>query len=163
TDLQLSPDGTHVFIVVTERTDAAKRPNVPNYVTESSYTEDIPARTFVGDAQDSRTLVVMNTATGKTVTADASFDSSATKPDDKPAEARDGAKEGAAAPGRTAKRETRWSMPQISDDGAIAVAHVRSQNNKNRWLVAVDPESGTSRVLDALHDDAWVRELGGFG
>ena len=52
TDLQLSPDGTHVFVLVVERSETAKRPNVPNYVTESSYTEDIPVRTFVGDAQD---------------------------------------------------------------------------------------------------------------
>src|SRR4030095_11065586 len=59
-DLQLSPDGTHVFIVVVERADTATQTNVPNYVTESSYTEDIPGRTFVGDAQDKRNLVVMN-------------------------------------------------------------------------------------------------------
>src|SRR5204862_726911 len=69
-DLQLSPDGTHVFILIVERSETAKRPNVPNYITESSYTEDIPARTFVGDAQDKRTLAVMNVATGKTVTAE---------------------------------------------------------------------------------------------
>src|SRR5712692_6059089 len=82
--LQLSPDGTHIFIIVTERSDAAKRPNVPNYVTESSYTEDIPARTFVGDAQDKRTLSVMNLDTGKAVTADTSFAGTVTvrlKPD----------------------------------------------------------------------------------
>jgi dipeptidyl aminopeptidase/acylaminoacyl peptidase len=54
-------------------------------------------------------------------------------------------------------------MPQISDDGKIAVAHVRADDNKDRWLLAVDPESGKTRVLDALHDDAWVREVGGFG
>ena len=29
TDLQLSPDGKHVFVLVVERPDAAKRPNVP--------------------------------------------------------------------------------------------------------------------------------------
>jgi dipeptidyl aminopeptidase/acylaminoacyl peptidase len=30
--------------------------------------------------------------------------------------------------------------------------------------VAVDPESGKTRVIDALHDDAWIREAGGgFG
>jgi dipeptidyl aminopeptidase/acylaminoacyl peptidase len=147
TDLQLSPDGRHVFIVVTERSDAAKRPNVPNYVTESSYTEDIPARTFVGDAQDKRTLAILNIETGKTVTPDAAFAApSAGQGDD-----------------NSAKHETRWAMPQISEDGSIAVAHVRSDNNKDRWLVAVDPESGTTRVLDTLHDDAWVRELGGPG
>src|SRR5439155_1689257 len=73
TDLQLSPDGKHVFIVVAERADAAKRPNVPNYVTESSYTEDIPARTYVGDAQDKRALAILNHETGKSVMADGAF------------------------------------------------------------------------------------------
>ena len=38
---------------------------VPNYVTQSGYTEDIPGRTKVGDAQDKRALVVMNLETGK--------------------------------------------------------------------------------------------------
>src|SRR5882757_5081283 len=136
TDLQLSPDGTHVFVLVVERSDAAKRPNVPNYVTESSYTEDIPARTFVGDAQDKRSLAIMNLETGTTQPAEGAFGE---------------------------KRQVRWGMPQISDDGARAVAHVRADDNKDRWLVLVDPESGKSRLLDALHDDAWVREVGGFG
>src|SRR5262249_27392162 len=65
-DIQLSPDGKHVFLTIVERMESAKRPNVPNYVSESSYTEDIPARTFVGDAQDKRMLAVMNLETGKT-------------------------------------------------------------------------------------------------
>ena len=136
TDLQLSPDDTHVFMVITERTESAKRPNVPNYVTESSYTEDIPARTYVGDAQDKRTLVVMNLETGKSVAA--AFDAAA-------------------------KRDARWGMPQLSEDGAVAIAHVRAADNKDRWLAAVDAESGAARVVDALHDEAWVREVGGFG
>jgi dipeptidyl aminopeptidase/acylaminoacyl peptidase len=170
TDLQLSPDDKHVFILIVERTDSAKRPNVPNYVTESSYTEDIPARTFVGDAQDKRTVSVMNIQTGKTVSAELSAINTTVS----------------AAPGRTkdtavsavldgttdtkgtkdpkeTKRELRWGMPQVSDDGAIAIAHVRADDNKDRWLVAVDPESGRTRVVDALHDNAWVREVGGFG
>ena len=44
-----------------------------------------------------------------------------------------------------------------------AVADARADDNKDRWLVAVDPNSGKTRVIDALHDDAWVREIGGFG
>jgi dipeptidyl aminopeptidase/acylaminoacyl peptidase len=143
-DLQLSPDGTHVFMVIVERSDTAKRPNVPNYVTESSYTEDIPARTFVGDSQDNRSLAVMNLASRKTVMADAP--------------ARD------TNDGKETARPVRWGMALLSDDGALAIAHVRAANNKDRWLVAVDPETGKSRILDALHDDAWVREVGGgFG
>jgi dipeptidyl aminopeptidase/acylaminoacyl peptidase len=136
TDLQLSPDDKHVFVVITERAEAAKRPNVPNYVTESSYTEDIPTRSYVGDAQDKRTLVVMNLETGKTVSAASEF---------------------------AAKRDVRWGMPQLSPDGAVAIANARATDNKDRWLVAVDADSGATRVVDALHDDAWVREVGGFG
>ena len=60
-------------------------------------------------------------------------------------------------------RPVRWGMPQISQDGSLVVAHARADDNKDRWLVALDPESGKTRVLDVLHDDAWVRELGGFG
>jgi dipeptidyl aminopeptidase/acylaminoacyl peptidase len=132
-DLQLSPDGNHVYVLVVERTDTAKRPNVPNYVTESSYTEDIPARTFVGDAQDKRTLAVMNLETGKTVWAD---------------------------PPST--RDVRWGMPIVSEDSALAIASGRAADNKDRWLVAVDSDSGKTRVIDTLHDEAWVREAGGF-
>ncbi|PYQ78485.1 MAG: hypothetical protein DMG01_11430, partial [Acidobacteria bacterium] len=128
TDLQLSPDGKHVFILLTERSDAAKRPNVPNYVTG--------VRTFVGDTQDKRTLAAMNLETGTTQMADAAF---------------------------ADKRDVRWSMPQISPDGAIAVAHVRAHDNKDRWLVTVNADTGRTQLLDALHDDAWVREVGGFG
>jgi len=135
-DIQLSPDGKHAFILIVERAESAKRPNVPNYVTESSYTEDIPARTFVGDAQDKRTLVVMNLETGKSQAAAAPF---------------------------AGKRDVRWGMPQISDDGSLAVASIRANDNKDRWLAAVDPETGAARVVDQLHDDAWVRELAGFG
>jgi dipeptidyl aminopeptidase/acylaminoacyl peptidase len=136
-DLQLSGDGKHVFILVGERAENSKRPNVPNYVTESSYTEDIAVRTFVGDTQDKRTLSVLNIETGESAAAESPL------------------KEGA--------REVRWGMPEISEDGATAVARVRADDNKDRWLVVVDPETGKTRIVDALHDDAWVRDVGGRG
>jgi dipeptidyl aminopeptidase/acylaminoacyl peptidase len=187
-DLQLSPDGRHVFMVVAERTNVAKRPNVPNYVTESSYTEDIPVRTFVGDAQDKRALAVMDLQSGKTVMAAADFAGPVRlKPDTTAVNGTSGdgvqSHTGTAAADvargdsrgtssvrlqpdpadRPRAREVRWTMPIISDDGALAIASVRAADNKDRWLVAVDPATGKSHVVDALHDDAWVREIGGFG
>ena len=66
-DLMLSPDDTHVFVLVAERPAGAKNTIVPNYVTETGYTEDIPGRTNVGDTQDRRLLAVLNLKTGKTV------------------------------------------------------------------------------------------------
>ena len=158
-DLMLSPDETHVYIAVNERVQGAKNTNVPNYVTESGYTEDIPARTNVGDTQDRRLLAILNVKTGKTVWADSSF-APPVSATEKPAAAGATAPDG--KPGRAAEREIRWSTPVVSDDGKVVVASARSTDNKDRWFVTLDPETGKTKVIDILHDDAWVRELG-FG
>jgi dipeptidyl aminopeptidase/acylaminoacyl peptidase len=154
-DLMVSPDETYAFLLVSERPAGAKSTVVPNYVTESAYTEDIPARTNVGDAQERRLLAVLNLKTRKSVWADASFAQPVSESDQPAAP---GAAGSDAKPGRKAEREVRWSMPVISDDGQQVVASARSTDNKDRWFVTLDPESGKTRVVDTLHDEAWVRE-----
>ena len=168
TDLMLSPDDTHVFILVSERPAGSRNVIVPNYVNQTGYTEDIPGRTAVGDTQDRRLLAVLNLKTGKSVWADGSFappidesEKAATPPS---APSSDPEASQTPKPGHRAEREIRWSMPELSDDGKFAVAGARSADNKDRWYVALDPESGKTRVVDTLHDDAWIREAGGgFG
>ncbi|HJR59620.1 MAG TPA: hypothetical protein VJ813_09485, partial [Vicinamibacterales bacterium] len=159
TDLMLSPDETHAFIVVNERPGGAKNTIVPSYVTESGYVEDIPARTNVGDTQDRRLLAILNLKTGKSVWADGSF-APPVSDEEKPKAA--GATGPDGKPGRAAEREIRWSMPAVSDDGKFVVASARSADNKDRWFVTLDPVSGKTKVIDTLHDDAWIREIG-FG
>jgi len=154
TDLMLAPDDTHVFLLIAERPVGSKNTIVPNYVTESGYTEDIQARSNVGDTQERRLLAVLNLETGKSVWADGSFappvsEKTATPPS-------------GSAPGPRAERGVRWSMPVLSSDGRFAVASARSADNKDRWIVTLDPDSGMSKVVDSLRDEAWVRE-GGFG
>ncbi len=158
-DLMLSPGETHAFILVSERPSGAKNTIVPSYVTESGYVEDIPARTNVGDTQDRRLLAILDLKTGKSVWADGSFAppvSEAEKPAATGATAPDG------KPGRAAERDIRWSMPSVSGDGKLVVASARSADNKDRWFVTLDPASGKTKVIDTLHDDAWIREIG-FG
>ncbi len=72
-DLQLAPDNVHVFVVIAERPAGSKNTIVPNYVTDSGYTEDIQGRSNVGDTQDRRLLAILNLETGKTAWADATF------------------------------------------------------------------------------------------
>ena len=152
-DLMLSPDDTHVFVLVSERPAGAKNTIVPNYVTDTGYTEDIPGRTNVGDTQDRRLLGVLNLRTGKSVWADGSFAPPVVDAAEKPS----------GTPSK-AEREIRWSTPVASEDGKFVVASASSADNKDRWLVTLDPETGKTKVIDALHDDAWVREAGtGFG
>ncbi len=157
-DLMLSPDDTHVFVLVAERPAGAKNAIVPNWVNETSYIEDLPARSYVGDAQARRMLAILNLKTGKTVWADGSFAPAAA--DDKAAEP--AAAAAAGRPARKAEREIRWSMPAVSDDAKYVVASARSADNKDRWFVTLDPDTGKTKVVDTLHDDAWIREAG-FG
>ena len=151
-DLALSPGGDHVFILVSERAAGARTAEVPNYVTESAYSEMIQARALVGDAQERRRLAVLNIRTGKSVWADSAFAGKVKVQDKTP---------GSGAAAREVDREVRWSMPLVSKDGTAAAAMVRAADFKDQWIVTVDAESGKATVIDALHDDAWV--LGGGG
>jgi dipeptidyl aminopeptidase/acylaminoacyl peptidase len=158
-DLMLSPDGKHAFIIVNDRPSGAKSTIVPNYVTETGYVEDIPARTTVGDTQARRLLAILDLEAGKSVWADGSFAppvADEEKPKAEGATAPDG------KPGKAAERDIRWSMPAVSDDGKLVVASARSADNKDRWFVTLDPATGKTKVIDTLHDDAWIREIG-FG
>ena len=140
--LALHPSGTWVFLSVADRPDA-KSTIVPNYVTESGYTEDIPSRSKVGDSQGRQRLAILDLKTRKHVWADGAFAGTAK------------------AQGKDEPRELRWSAPMVSPDGRLVVTTARSDDFKDRWIVALDPESGRARVIDALHDDAWIREAGG--
>jgi dipeptidyl aminopeptidase/acylaminoacyl peptidase len=158
-DVLLSPDETYAFVLVSDRPSNAKNTIVPSYVTESGYTEDIRGRTNVGDTQDRRLLAIMNLKTAKSVWADGSFAppvSDTEKPQASGATGADG------KPGRAAEREIRWSTPVVSEDGKLVVASARSADNKDRWFVTLDPATGKTKVIDTLHDDAWIREIG-FG
>ena len=51
-----------------------------------------------------------------------------------------------------------WGVPDCSDDGSRCITSVRSQDNKDRWLVTIDPATGKATALDTQHDEAWIRE-----
>ncbi|MBK6723168.1 MAG: hypothetical protein IPG58_07775 [Acidobacteria bacterium] len=55
-NMALSPDGKSVIVTVNETATGSKNTIVPNYVTESGYTEDIPSRSKVGDTQGAAEL-----------------------------------------------------------------------------------------------------------
>jgi dipeptidyl aminopeptidase/acylaminoacyl peptidase len=167
TDLALAPDDVHVYFLLGERAEGAKTAAVPNFVSESAYTEEVQARSKVGDVQEKRRLAILNLQTGRSVFADAAFagPAAAAPPTEatRPAEGTNGDTRAESAEKKEAGREVSWRMPVFSRDGRHAVASVRATDNKDRWLVAVDPETGKTRVVDHLGDEAWVREAGGSG
>src|SRR5581483_4477770 len=64
-DMELTPDGKYVVAVVRTESEKAKRTIVPNYVTESAYTETIPGREKVGDALPPARIAILDTANGE--------------------------------------------------------------------------------------------------
>lgn len=155
-DAAVSGDGKFAYLVVNDRAQS-RAAQVPRFVSESSFVEEINGRTFVGDAQDRRRIAILNLATGEGMWAGLEGVSDAIaipKPpfadDPRPA----------SKPDPAPKRDVRWGSPMLSADGQIAVSSVRSADNTERWLVKIDPATGKSSILDRITDEAWVRDGG---
>ena len=143
TTLQLSPDGKYVIAAVNESGDSTKNNNVPNYVTESTYTEDIPSRNLVGDNQARTRFAFLDVTTGEAKMADHGQTMKAVNERTKEE--------------TTRERPVQFFQPPVwSEDGTRAVLNARSADNKDRWILSVDPATGKTKVLVSMHDDAWI-------
>src|SRR5436853_752768 len=154
--LQLSPDEKYIIASIIETSDGAKNTIVPNYVTESAYTEDITSRTKVGDAQARLRLAVLNVDSGEVKWVDhgqrlAPHTETRTEKQAAQAERRDGqqnVKQATEAQGeprnaQTAQspeqaraasdRDVQLQQPLWSEDGTKAVLMARAADNKDRW------------------------------
>jgi dipeptidyl aminopeptidase/acylaminoacyl peptidase len=63
-DAAVIGDGRFALLVVNDRAQS-RSAQVPRFVSESSFTEEIQARTFVGDAQDRRRIAALNLESGE--------------------------------------------------------------------------------------------------
>jgi dipeptidyl aminopeptidase/acylaminoacyl peptidase len=152
----LSPDERTITFVLSQSATDARRTIVPNYVTESGFTEDIAGRTKVGDVQTKFEFYVYNTLLDSVMQV---------KPDDiagiaAPKAAKDTSKS------KPKPREVFYNGPYWSEDGAAAFVQLFSQDNKDRWIVMLDCEKAKfTTLLDRQHDDAWIGGPGvrGFG
>jgi dipeptidyl aminopeptidase/acylaminoacyl peptidase len=46
--------------------------------------------------------------------------------------------------------------PVYNEDGSLAIVEIRSQDNKDRWLVSLNLENGTFQEIEQQHDEAWI-------
>lgn len=64
--------------------------------------------------------------------------------------------------GQTAERGVQLSQIQWSDDGRRAAMLARSADNKDRWVMLLDPATAKTRVLAHEHNEAWTNGPGAF-
>ena len=145
--LSLTPDEKFAIVSIIEPARDTKNTIVPNYVTESAFTEDIPARNKVGDTQGKTKLAIINAETGEAKFIDHGLKEPPKNPEDKTDKPRD--------------RDVRFFAMKWSDDGSKALVMARSGDNKDRWIMKFDPATAKASVLDHLHDDAWINNFGG--
>ena len=46
--------------------------------------------------------------------------------------------------------------PIYNDDGSYAVSEIRSQDNKDRWIIRLNLENNSFEEIDYQHDEAWI-------
>jgi dipeptidyl aminopeptidase/acylaminoacyl peptidase len=138
--LDLTPDEKYVIASIREPATGAKRTVVPNFVTESGYTEDIASYEKVGDKQGLVRLAILSVETGELKWVDHGQRAVVQTADAK----------------TPADRDVRLSEPLWSQDGTKAVVVARAMDNKDRWILALDEGTGKTRVVAQDHDEAWI-------
>ena len=151
--VELSPDGRFITYRLTKSPEGEKRTIVPDYVTASGFTEDIPNREKVGGPQttfesfifdrqrDTVYKIVISTIPGIK---------------DLPDYVKDYPKELEQRTKQNADRKVVIRGPYWSEDSKNAIVEVIAQDNKDKWLMKLDPVSGNLNLLDREHNDAWV-------
>lgn len=156
-DSALSPDARWLLAATQPRDAEGQTGRMPKYVTESGYEDFETVRTRVGRKDPpAQRLWLVDLAAGTAKPLDlahlpgigddplAALRKAAGKPALQGARAvRLGAGEGEAG--------VRWS-----EDGHAAALLLRAVDNKDRWIVTLDPAEGRLRPRDRLTDAAWI-------
>jgi len=156
----ISPDGRFVnYRVMKPATN--KNTLVPDYVTESGYTTDIPGRDKVGAASPVSEFYIFDRERDTVFSLQTdSIPGIRDLPDylkdyPKTLEKRKKANE---------KRAIMVQSVSWSPNGSHAVVEIFSDDNKDRWLLLWDMKSNKLKLLDRQREEAWVGGPGiGFG
>ncbi len=125
----VSPDGSQMAFALTTEAKDARLAWVPDYVTEDGYTKQAPRRRAnVGDDQQTGRIGVMDLLTGEVTWVDHGQED----------------------------RKVNLQFRGWSDSGDRFLAVALSDDMHDRWVLVVGADSGDSKILDHLHDDAWI-------
>lgn len=151
--VKISPDGKYVTYRLTRAADGVKNAIVPNYVTASGFTEDIPNRSKVGRPSSTSKMFVFDTRR-QAVYPVLTQDIPGIK--DLPDYLKDYPTELAERKKANADRQVDIEGPFWSADGKNAVVVISAQDNKDRWIMRLDPITGKLTLLDRQRDEAWI-------
>jgi len=150
---RVSPDGRYITYRLAKYPEGVKSAIVPNYVTASGFTEDIPNRTKVGDPQPVFESYVFDTQKDNVYKI---ATSSLPGIKDLPDYVKDYPKELERRTKANEDRKVSIQGPYWSEDSKYAVVFVDADDNKDRWIMKLDPATGALSLMDRERNEAWV-------
>ncbi len=160
--LRLSPGERFVTFRLETRANSGRSTIIPNYVTESGFTETFEARPKVGTPTGSSRFGIydLERDTVYYLCVD-SIPGICDQPQYLKEQAADSNVTGGRSKGHDSEKDgqarpTIIGRPFWSDDGSRAIVVVRSLDNKDRWIMTLEPVTGELSLLDRQHDEAWI-------
>ena len=149
----ISPDGRFVTYLLS-KSAGSKRTKVPDFVTEEGYLKDRNSRSKVGSAQTTYERGIFDTQRDTSYIID---NQQIEGIFDKPNFLKNYIKKDSTFfPSYKKARAVIMLNPTFNQAGDRAVMVVRSMDNKDRWIMSLDMETGQLKTLDRQRDEAWV-------
>ncbi len=158
--LNISPDGKFVTYSLIRQATGNKSTIVPNYVTESGFTVDIPARTKVGNLPSTSEFYIYDRERD-TVYAIKTDSIPGIK--DFPDYVKDYPGQEESLKKKNANRLVSFLNPNWSPNGKYLVLDIRAGDNKDRWLILWDTATRKMSPVSRQRDEAWIGGPGIFG
>jgi len=152
-DASLSPSGKFVVYTTYESPQGNKPTSVTHFVTESGYTEGIEGRTKVGSEQMSVTMGIFDVENNTTIPIQTD-EIPGLK--DLPEYLKDYPRSIPEDESKIKNREFNLLGPVWNQKEDKAVVVALSKDNKDRWILLLDPATGNLDLLDRQHDEAWI-------
>jgi dipeptidyl aminopeptidase/acylaminoacyl peptidase len=130
-NVAVAPNGRALVVSTNIPSEGSLNTIVPNYITASGYTEEIPGRTKVGDAQGTGRLLFATLPGGALKVL-------------------------RVAPSDGSGPSSQAGVIGWNDAGTMALVMANTRDFKARYLATVSGDSGTVKVVDVLRDTAWV-------
>ncbi len=131
TSLSVSPSGKALILTTTIPAADDRQAEVPSYVTLSGYTEDLTARTKVGDVPNGGRVAFMELPSGELRWIHP-------------------------IPNDSTQTAAQVAVLDWNDDGSQALLFAERRDWKERYLYQLDAANGRLTTVDALRDSAWV-------
>lgn len=144
----ISGDENFLLFLKFERNSDGKQTEMPQYVTESGFTENRKLRSKVGYPYGKMEMGIFNI--GKDTVYNVNTDSLPGIFDHYVFE------EQQRTETRENKRDVYISGPYWNPSHSLAAINLRSVDNKDRWICLVNPEDGNLQLIDHQNDEAWI-------